>query len=151
MSDTKSDMKSLALMFVFVLGVFGGFKLYSDLTPATKQASAQTSTQESPADKERRRSEEHAASMKKWYAENPDFLKKPEPEEDRDTRSGNYLDSRSGPALERTVRRIIDMAGYECGSVRGTRQETGRVLVDCGADGVYLIVESGGKYLVKKG
>lgn len=63
-----------------------------------------------------------------------------------------YLDSRSGAELERTVRRVIDSAGYSCDSIRSVRRmdpgdiarlgiEDGR-WVDCSADGVFGVLES---------
>jgi len=89
------------------------------------------------------RSRQHAEAMKKWYAENP---------EPTTGTSERYLDSRTGAALERTVKRVISMAGYRCDRVRTVERiaadELARVgaqdgrLVDCNEDGIYLVLES---------
>ena len=105
--------------------------------PNPAQLAARTSAAEEAA-----RAERHRKSMEEWQKENPP--------EDEAAKSDRYLDSRSGPALERTVKRAIDMAGYECDSVRSTRQEPGRVFADCGADGRYLITEAGDDISVAK-
>lgn len=64
--------------------------------------------------------------------------------------SSNYLDSRTGPALERTIKRTVDMAGYNCESIRSSRQASGRVYADCGADGSYILIEDGANIRVMK-
>ena len=65
---------------------------------------------------------------------------------------GRYLDSRTGAALERTVKQVISSAGYDCDSIRTIGHmeadfvarldaKDGR-WVDCNEDGVFGVIES---------
>ena len=65
---------------------------------------------------------------------------------------GRFLDSRTGAALERTVKQVISHAGYDCDSIRTIgRMEAHFVArlgaqdgrwVDCNEDGVFGVIES---------
>lgn len=103
---------------------------------------------------EAERAERHRESMDKWYAENPDsdMARLHRGEGISPAKIDRYLDSRTGAALERTVKRVISMSGYKCERIRRVERiaaeelarlgaEDGR-WVDCNEDGVYGVLES---------
>jgi len=142
MTETK-----VTILIVVGLVALGAFAIYDDSKrPPPPTAEALRAEAE--------RAERHRKSMDKWYAENPntDAARINSGEDISAATTEGYLDSRTGAALERTLKRVIDMAGQRCDRIRQVQHmdaadvirlgaQDGRS-VDCNEDGIYWVLES---------
>ena len=128
-------MKATVLI-IGILATLVGLTIYGN---SRRQPRRPPRTQEE-LNAERKSTEEWSRD---WYKDHPPT---------QPTASERYLDSRTGAALERTVKRVISMTGYRCDRVRTIERVAAEELarigaqdgrwVDCNEDGVYGVLES---------